>query len=246
MFGFFNDPFDDLFVDPFDEVFNPFSYHHPRYHYVYRPRYVNDYFTLINNRLNQVLSEEFGINPHHPHIDILKRAKKLEHQKQLDAQDHSAIKEKIVHEAKEEALKTNDADHKLDENQSQNSKSKPSPYHSPYQSLFFESHSSYNGQNYVEEHRERVHDSDGKVHVTTRRRLGDRWYEATSITDEEGKTSTKETWHNVPEDQIEHFKQEWAMQHQSKYAPIANDQSKKDGEEKVNPTEENSSVAKKD
>ncbi|OHT07826.1 hypothetical protein TRFO_23870 [Tritrichomonas foetus] len=235
MFGFFNDPFDDLFVDPFDEMFNRYSYYRPRYQYVYRPRYINDYFALINDRLNQVLSEEFGINPHHPHIDILKRARSLEHQKQLDSQDHSEIKEKIVHEAEEEAHKAEEEAHQRAAN---SPKPKPSSKHSPYQSLFYESHSSYNGKNYVEEHRERVQDSDGKVHTTTRRRLGDRWYEATSITDEEGKTSTKETWHNVPEDQIEQFKQEWATQHQTKYAPISHDSSQKP-EEKGNQKEEN-------
>ncbi|OHT06716.1 cysteine protease [Tritrichomonas foetus] len=127
----------------------------------------------------------------------------------MDACDHSQVKEKIEHEVKDEAKKAEEA--------------APKPINSPYQSMFYESHSSYNGKNYVEEHRERVQDSDGNLHVTTRRRLGDRWYESKSITDGEGKTSTKETWHNVPEDQIDQFKQEWADQHQAKYTPIEHD-----------------------
>ena len=79
-------------------------------------------------------------------------------------------------------------------------------------SYFYESRSSRRGNDFVEEHRERVEDEDG-VHVTTRRRLGDRWYENEMHTDKEGKQWSKETWHNVPEDQIERFKAEWTEKH---------------------------------
>ena len=68
----------------------------------------------------------------------------------------------------------------------------------PRQSYFYRSRSTYNGHDYVEEHRERVSDADGE-HTTLRRRLGDRWYETETHTDKDGKSTSKETWLNVPE-----------------------------------------------
>ena len=50
---------------------------------------------------------------------------------------------------------------------------------------------------------------DGSVHTVTRRQIGDRWYVHESHSTKDGETSTKETWHNVPEDQMASFKKEW-------------------------------------
>ena len=61
----------------------------------------------------------------------------------------------------------------------------------------------------VEEHRERVTSGDGSVHVVTRRQIGDRWYVHESHSTKDGESSSKETWHNVPEDQVQSFKDEW-------------------------------------
>jgi hypothetical protein len=78
----------------------------------------------------------------------------------------------------------------------------------------FQSRATYNGRDYVEEHRERFTGEDGGIHIRTRRRLGDRWYEVEDHTDADGKKSQRETWHNVGDDQIESFKQEWTERHQ--------------------------------
>jgi hypothetical protein len=85
----------------------------------------------------------------------------------------------------------------------------------------FQSRSTYNGRDYVEEHRERFTGEDGGVHIRTRRRLGDRWYEVEDHTDADGKKSQRETWHNVGDDQIESFKQEWTERHQLPAAAAA-------------------------
>ena len=77
----------------------------------------------------------------------------------------------------------------------------------------FESHTERNGNDIVEEHRQCVTKSDGSVHVLTRRRLGDRWYENETHTDKDGKRTSKDTWHNVADDQIDSFKQEWEKRH---------------------------------
>lgn len=74
---------------------------------------------------------------------------------------------------------------------------------------YFESHSRFDGKNLVEERKERKIDSEGKVHQKLKRRLGDQWYETEQIEDKEGHVVNKETWHNVPENEVENFKEEW-------------------------------------
>lgn len=208
---FFDDPFD---YDPLDDFFS-YRYNRPRRANQYRPR--NPYYDTIEDRLNQVLREEFGLDPYH-HIDIARRAQRLQHLRDVDAQDHSELKERVENEARE------DRGADIPPSEPRGQAPPPPPAHqipqqrSPYRSYFYTTNSLYDGNRYVEEHREKVTDSDGKVHQTTRRRLGDRWYEAESTTDADGKTSSKETWHNVPENEQEQFKNEWAQHHEHKYA----------------------------
>jgi hypothetical protein len=76
--------------------------------------------------------------------------------------------------------------------------------------------STFNGRNYVEEHREKVTGSDGETRIATRRRLGDRWYENEIHVDKEGKRTERETWHNVGDEDIERFKVEWNEQQSGK------------------------------
>ena len=81
----------------------------------------------------------------------------------------------------------------------------------PYYGRQYISHtkSTFNGQNYVEEHREKVTGCDGETRIATRRRLGDRWYENEIHIDKDGKKTERETWHNVADEDIEKFKLEW-------------------------------------
>ena len=74
---------------------------------------------------------------------------------------------------------------------------------------YFESHSRFDGENLIEERKERTIDSEGKVHQSLKRILGDQWYETEQIEDKDGQIQNKETWHNVSEDDIENFKKEW-------------------------------------
>jgi hypothetical protein len=80
----------------------------------------------------------------------------------------------------------------------------------------FQKRATWDGQNYVEEHRERVKGHDGESRTVVRRRLGDRWYENETHTDKDGKTTERETWHNVADDQIDNFKLEWSQKHSEK------------------------------
>jgi hypothetical protein len=70
--------------------------------------------------------------------------------------------------------------------------------------------STFNGRDYVEEHREKVTGADGETRIATRRRLGDRWYENEVHVDKDGKKTERETWHNVGDEDIEAFKLEWS------------------------------------
>jgi hypothetical protein len=75
--------------------------------------------------------------------------------------------------------------------------------------LISHTRSTFNGRDYVEEHREKVIGSDGETRIGTRRRLGDRWYENEVCIDKEGKRTERETWHNIGDEDIEKFKLEW-------------------------------------
>lgn len=75
---------------------------------------------------------------------------------------------------------------------------------------YFESHSRFDGDKIIEEEKTQKIDSEGKVHKTLKRKIGDQWYETEEIKEkEEGKVVVKESWHNVSEDEVEKFKEEW-------------------------------------
>lgn len=97
------------------------------------------------------------------------------------------------------------------------------------QSYFYSAQTTFDGKNFVEEEREKLTQPDGKVHFATKRRLGERWYESESITNENGETSCKETWHNVPEDEIDQFKLDWSQQYNNSYSrPLSLEHSHQD------------------
>lgn len=88
------------------------------------------------------------------------------------------------------------------------------PKEIPQKSYFYSSTKHFNGNDYVEESRETIRGSNGEEYHNLTRRLGDRWYKNEEHIDQEGKKSTKETWHQVPEDEIESFKAEWSRLHE--------------------------------
>jgi hypothetical protein len=109
-----------------------------------------------------------------------------------------------------------DKSEQVDKTDKPDAVSKPAPdkqLTTPRRYQYFSSRT-FNGEDYVSEHRERVVSSNGEVHVRSRRQLGDRWHEVETHTDSEGKNTERETWHNVPDEQIEQFKVEWSDRHE--------------------------------
>ena len=196
MFGYFDDPF--------------YYGYRPRY-YVYRPRVsmFDRYMASVAERLAELLDDE-SFHARHG-LDFERKKEALESAMKHDAADHSETKAKAEAEAK--SLYGSDEAPSAPAKQNK----APAPAPASRRGYFFQSRSSFNGKDYVEEHRERVTDDDWSVHTTTRRRLGDRWYEQETHTDKDGKSTSKETWHNVPEESIESFKSEWSAKHGLKY-----------------------------
>ena len=116
---------------------------------------------------------------------------------------------------KTETEETKESKESKEETEKKESKEKEVPLHS----FFFRSSTFRRGNDLVEEHRERVVNEDGSVHVVTRRQLGDRWSIHESHT-KDGSTSSKETWHNVPEEAISSFEADWKSSMQPK-APLS-------------------------
>ena len=180
-----------------------FGYFDDPFYYGYRPIYyrprvsvMDRYMADVARRLEELLDDDLFFSRH-----VLEPAKSaLEHAVKHGTEDKSETGEKAEGKARDPAAKPKQGKRSL-----------------PYHNYFFESRSSYNGKDYIEEHRERVTGEDGSVHTTTRRRLGDRWYENETHTDKDGKSTSKETWHNVPEDDIGKFKDEWSAKHSLKH-----------------------------
>lgn len=162
----------------------------PRYYmYRTRPSFFDRYMQSVERRLAHMLDTE--IFDARQIAEFEKNFKELE-----DSVEHDEAEKKPAEGEKNEA-------------QEHPEPKKEHPL--PYQEFVFESHTTRNGKELVEEHRERVTDTDGSVHVATKRRLGNRWYVNETHTNKDGKSFSKETWHNVSEDQMEHFKREWSL-----------------------------------
>jgi hypothetical protein len=96
---------------------------------------------------------------------------------------------------------------------------RPQPQITPFGRQYVSvTRSTFDGHDYVEEHREKVTGADGQTRIATRRRLGDRWYENEVHVDKDGQKTERETWHNVGDDDIETFKREWSEKHSNQPA----------------------------
>ena len=82
----------------------------------------------------------------------------------------------------------------------------------PQQIYYSEIRSKYCDGKSFEEKREVIEDQEGLIHHKQIRKIGDRWYEQEKITNQSGEMSSEERWHNVSEEEIAQFKEEWYSQ----------------------------------
>lgn len=103
---------------------------------------------------------------------------------------------------------------------------------SPSPLYYFESHSRFDSEKFIEEKKEQTIDSECKIHHSLKRRIDDKLYETEQIEDENGQVVNKETWHNVSEDEVEKFKQKWISNSNSKLGLTENHKNEEENEQK--------------
>ncbi len=224
-----------LFLFMFDYL-SPFFYNHPRY-YIRRFDPVEHYLYNLQRQLNDLLDDDYEYDCVQPKSEK-KEEKKKEVTKQEEPKDKKEdIKKEEIKDKKEE---TKD---KKEEIKKDEKKDKMNQYIKKQQRYEI-----FNNHNYIEEHHEESIDFDGNKHIVDRRQLGNRWYERESLINSEGKESTKESWHNIPDKDIESFKEEWntlhgiktdckpteALEHKSESKPKEENKSEEKPKEETN------------
>ncbi len=174
-----------LFLFMFDYL-SPFFYNHPRY-YIRRFDPVEHYLYNLQRQLNDLLDD--------------------------DDYEYEYVKPKSENKPenksdKKEDMKKEEPKSEKKEDKKEEKKDKRNQYIKKQQRYEI-----FNNHNYIEEHHEESIDFDGNKHIVDRRQLGNRWYERESLINSEGKESTKESWHNIPDKEIESFKEEWDTLH---------------------------------
>jgi len=227
-----------LFTSKMFRLFNDPFFYRPSYTYAYRPfnswnasspyRYARaaDLFDRYLDAFEERLFS--GLNPEEQSWDADSEESARQPQIQSQSQPDEASKAESANRIPEPPKADAGSSQSPQQRQEQRVRQKQEPGYA--RSFVSQTRSTFNGQNYVEEHRERVTGADGHNRTVVRRRLGDRWYENEIHTDKEGKRTERETWHNVADDEINHFKQEWTQQRPVKAAlesePLAQPQPK--------------------
>ena len=178
----------------------------------------DDYVRNVQNQLAKILYEglfELTEQEGAPDTEEKKQPEQPKPEAASESQREEEMKVDPTPEEEKEA-KGQEQEPKKEKEKPEQSKNekKQEPDCSPVRQFFFrssvtESRGGRSRSERIEEHRERIMGSDGSVHTVTRRQIGDRWYVHESHSTKDGESSSKETWHNVPEESIDSFKKEW-------------------------------------
>jgi hypothetical protein len=200
---------------------DPFGFRRPLYSYGYRHAYdpfsyarVTDIFDRYLDAFERRLFADLGLDSNQKSPDSLTSP---EAPASLQSSESAqASKPADAAESTEPTKPTEGAESSESAKPAEPPKSTKQVAHQsvPTRQFLYQTRSTFDGQNYVEEHRERVMGHDGEVRTVIRRRLGDRWHESETHRDKDGKETERETWHNVADDEIEGFKEEWSRKHQ--------------------------------
>ena len=171
------------FEDPFYEPY--FGYRPVR---IYHPfNVMNRYFNNLEHRLNSLFADAF------------------EEELNNMIEDKSNTKDEQKEQKEEKPEEKSEDKKDLKENEKKNENYKPLIYGRSYSSQRM-----YNGNEKFEEIREQTNDGE-KTYITKIKRIGNRWVQIDDVIDKEGKKITKETWHNVGENEIDSFENEWSL-----------------------------------
>ncbi|KAH0806825.1 cysteine protease [Histomonas meleagridis] len=164
-----------------DPFYDPFEYRPIR---IYHPfNAMNRYFNNLEHRLNSLFADAFD----EEFNNMIEQDKPKEEKEQKEQKE-----EKPKEETQQKIVKKN-------ENYI------PQNYYRTYSSQRY-----FNGNEKFEEIREQTNDGD-KTYISKIKRIGNRWVQVDEVVDKEGKKTTKETWHNVGEDEIDAFENEWSL-----------------------------------
>lgn len=185
MFGYFRNPF----YDPFME-YRPIRIYHPF-------NVMQRYFVNLEHRLNSLFADVF--NEEYNNMIEQDKSKENKEQKEQEKPKEEQKEQPEENEFKKDLKETQKKIVKKNENY------KPQNYYKTFSSQRY-----FNGNEKFEEIREQTSDGD-KTYVSKIKRIGNRWVQVDEIVDKEGKKTTKETWHNVSEDEIDTFENEWSL-----------------------------------
>ena len=176
----------------------------------YRPRYVrrsNSNYEFYNflqqmNTIEQMerIAEKNALY----NLYLLDQAYRKSNHKAQGSQEEE--KPNTIEDSDNQAAKEN-KEEKQEINTS-NQKKNIRPQHIYYSEI----RSKYCDGKSFEEKREVIEDQEGFIHHKQIRKIGDRWYEQEKITNQSGEMSSEERWHNISEEEIAQFKEEWYSQ----------------------------------
>lgn len=188
MFGY-NPFYDDYYYYRPLRVYNPFS---PM------TRYMSRFEDRMNSLFSDIFEEEFNnlLEDHSNHKDNKDNKEHKEHKEHKADQESQLSKE--VKETQGKIVKSKEEEEE---------KSIPNYYYKTYSTTRNYSH---NGKDKFEEIREQTNDGEN-TYISKIKRIGNRWVQVDEVIDKTGKKTTKETWHNISENEIESFENEWSL-----------------------------------
>lgn len=188
MFGY-NPFYDDYYYYRPLRVYNPFNS---------MSRYMNRLEDRMNSIFSDLFEEEF-----YKAFETQSKSKSKENKENKENQkDNKENKEseisKEIKETQQNIVKSKEEEKR---------QLTPNYYYKTYSTTRNYCH---NGKDKFEEIREQTSDGD-KTYISKIKRIDNRWVQVDEVIDKEGKKTTKETWHNISENEIESFENEWNL-----------------------------------
>ena len=186
MFGY-NPFYDDYYYYRPIRVYNPFNS-------------MSRYMTRLEDRMNSIFNDIFEEEFYNALEDKSKENDKGNKGNKENKENKESEISKEVKETQRNIVKSKEEE-----------KEKEKPESNYYYKTFSTTRNySHNGKDKFEEIREQTSDGNN-TYISKIKRIGNRWVQVDEVVDKEGKKTTKETWHNISENEIESFEDEWNL-----------------------------------